>query len=253
MYTSDINTAAGAAANKAEICNKHLGKFFIRSIMAGFYIIVAVLLSNVTAAVLYPTYPQFGRILSAFLFSIAIVLIVFIGGELFTGNNMTMALGVYHKSVSVKDMLKVWVFSYIGNFVGTFLLSAIFVFSGSSRDIMKEYFQSFIDGKLAIPAAELVLRGILCNFMVCLAVWTGTRMKTESGKLVVMFCVIMTFVVCGFEHCIANMGTFSIAWLLLDNVSLSLIGRSMFFVTLGNILGGAVLLALPLKLMSDEK
>ena len=253
MFTSDINTVAGAAANKAEICNKHLGKFFIRSIMAGFYIVVAVLLSNVTAAVLYPTYPQFGKVLSSFLFSIAIVLIVFIGGELFTGNNMTMAMGVYNKSVSVKDMLKVWIFSYIGNFTGALLLSAIFVYSSASKSLMIEYFQSFIDGKLAIPAAELVLRGGLCNFMVCLAVRTGTRMKTERGKLVVMFCVIMTFVICGFEHCIANMGTFSIAYLMLDGVSLSLIGRSMFFVTLGNILGGAVLLALPLKLMSDEK
>ena len=84
-----------------------------------------------------------------------------------------------------------------------------------------------------------------------LAAGKGTRMKSESGKLIVMFCVIMAFVVAGFEHCIANMGTFSIAYLLLGGLPMGLVARSMICVTFGNILGGAVLLALPLKLMSE--
>ncbi len=253
MFTSDIETVSKAAVNKADICNNKLGKFFVRSIMAGFYIVVATLLSNVTAAVLFPTFPQYGKLLGALLFSIAIILIVFIGGELFTGNNMTMAIGVYNKSCSVKDMLKVWLFSYVGNFVGAFIMSGLFVVSGASRQIMIDYYNSFIMNKLSASPMELLVRGILCNFMVCLAVWTGTRMKSESGKLVVMFCVIMTFVVSGFEHCIANMGTFSIAALMLGGLDPMLLLKSMVFVTIGNIIGGAVLLALPLKIMSDEK
>ena len=89
--------------------------------------------------------------------------------------------------------------------------------------------------------------------MVCLAVWTATRMKSESGKLIVMFCVIMTFVVSGFEHCVANMGTFSIGYMLLGGLDLNLILKSMIFVTAGNIIGGSILLGMPLKLMSTEK
>lgn len=255
MYIADIDAAAGAAANKAEVLNKHFGKYFLRSVMAGFYIVVATLLSNVSAAVLYQVeaYRPFAKLTGALLFSIAIVLIVFIGGELFTGNNMTMALGVYHKRVKVADMLKVWVVSYIGNFVGAFVFSAIFFYSGASQGIMIDYYNSFIPAKISATAMELFLRGILCNFMVCLAVWTGTRMKSESGKLIVMFCVIMTFVVSGFEHCIANMGTFPIAYMLLGGLDMGLVMKSMLFVTLGNIVGGAVLLALPLKLMSYDK
>ena len=92
MLTKDVETMAGAAQGKADICEHYPVKFFIRAIMAGFFIVVATILSNVSAAVLYSTYPQFGKLLGAFLFSIAIVLIVFIGGELFTGNNMTMSL-----------------------------------------------------------------------------------------------------------------------------------------------------------------
>lgn len=253
MLTKDVETLAGAAEGKAFVCSNSPGKFFIRAVMAGFFIVVATILSNVSTAVLYPTYPQFGKLLGAFLFSIAIILIVFIGGELFTGNNMTMAMGAYNGSCSWKDVLKVWIVSYIGNFVGAFILSAIFVGSGASRQILIEYYNSFINAKLAAAPLQLFLRGVLCNFMVCLAVLTGTRMKSESGKIIVMFCVIMTFVVSGFEHCIANMGTFSIAYLLYGGLDMALAAKSMFFVTLGNIVGGAVLLAAPLKLMSTDK
>lgn len=253
MLTQDVESMAQAAVNKVDLCNKHIGKYFTRAIMAGFFIVVATILSNVSAAVLYPTYPQFAKLLGAFLFSIAIILIVFIGGELFTGNNMTMAMGAYNGNCSVKDVIKVWGISYIGNFVGAFLLSFLFVESGASHQIMVDYYNSFIDAKLSIAPLQLVLRGMLCNFMVCIAVLTGTRMKSESGKLIVMFCVIMAFVVAGFEHCIANMGTFSIAYLLLGGINLGFVAKSMLFVTIGNIIGGAFLLALPLKIMSADK
>lgn len=252
MSTKEVEMMAHAAFNKAKLCNEQFGKFFIRAIMAGFFIVVATILSNVSAAVLYPTYPQFGKLLGSFLFSIAIVLIVFIGGELFTGNNMTMAMGAYNRECSISDVIKVWAVSYIGNFIGAFLLSAIFIGSGASHQILVDYYNSFVQAKLAAAPVQLVLRGMMCNFMVCLAVLTGTRMKSESGKLIVMFCVIMAFVVAGFEHCIANMGTFSIAYMLLGGLDMGLVAKSMIFVTIGNILGGAVLLALPLKLMSTE-
>ena len=238
---------------KADICEHYPVKFFIRAIMAGFFIVVATILSNVSAAVLYSTYPQFGKLLGAFLFSIAIVLIVFIGGELFTGNNMTMAMGAYAGTCTWKQVLKVWLVSYIGNFVGAFFLSFLFVKSGASHQILVDYYNSFLAAKLSAPPMQLFLRGVLCNFCVCLAVLTGTRMKSESGKLIVMFCVIMAFVVSGFEHCVANMGTFSIAYLLFGSINPVLLAKSMICVTLGNIVGGALLLAAPLKLMSAEK
>ena len=253
MLTEDVASMAQAAKNKADLCDNYFGKYFLRAILAGFFIVVATILSNVSAAVLYPTFPQFGKLLGAFLFSIAIVLIVFIGGELFTGNNMVMAMGFYNHSCTVSKVLKIWIISFIGNFIGAFFLSALFVGSGASRQILIDYYNSFIAGKLDIAPLQLFLRGMLCNFCVCIAVLTGTRMKSESGKLVVMFCVIMAFVAAGFEHCVANMGTFSVAYLLLGGINLAAVAKSMIFVTLGNIVGGAILLALPLKLMSSDK
>ena len=237
MLLTDVAKVAEAAKNKAELCNNHFGKYFMRAVMA---------------AVLYSTYPQFGKLLGAFLFSLAIVLVVFLNGELFTGNNFVMAVGVYNKTVSVKDMVKVWVVSYVGNFVGAILLSAMFVYSKASHAIMVDYYNSFIYTKISAGLPELLLKGILCNFLVCMAVLVGTKLKSESGKLIIMFCIIMSFVVAGFEHCIANMSTFSIGYMLLGNIGTASVIKSMIVVTIGNILGGAVLLGVPVQVMKAE-
>lgn len=176
MLDSDLEIMKKAAFNKADICNNHLGKYFIRAIVAGFFIVVATMLSNVTAAVLLKTYPQFGKLISSIFFSIAIILVVFIGGELFTGNNMVMAMGVYTKTCKVSDMIKTWVISYIGNFVGSFILGGLFVWSNASHQILVDYYRSFIYTKLDATPMELFIRGVLCNFLVCLAVYTGMKL-----------------------------------------------------------------------------
>lgn len=252
MLISEIESISNSAVAKSDLAKNNFGKYFLRAVMAGFYIVVATILSNVSAAVLLPTYPQFGKLLGAFLFSSAIILIVFIGGELFTGNNMTMAIGVYNRACRTKDMIRVWIYSYIGNFVGAFILGSIFVGGGSCKAMLTDYYNSIIMPKLTAAPMELLLRGILCNFMVCLAVLANTKMKSESGKLIVMFLVITAFVVSGCEHCIANMGTFTLAYFYMGGLPMDQVAINMICVTIGNIIGGAIFLALPLKLMSTE-
>jgi nitrite transporter NirC len=78
-------------------------------------------------------------------------------------------------------------------------------------------------------------------------------MKTESGKLIIMFCVIATFVIAGFEHCVANMATFSLAYLILDQAPpIGLVLHNMLFVTIGNMLGGALFLGLPVTILAKK-
>ncbi len=247
MQEKELEIMRDAAIGKATLCNEQLGTYFMRAVVAGFFIVVATILSNVTAAVLLPVSPQAGKLLSSVFFSIAIILVVFIGGELFTGNNLVMAMGVYTKGCRATDLIKVWVFSYLGNFVGAFLLGALFVYSNSCHQLLVDYYNSFIYSKLDATVPELFIRGVLCNFLVCLAVYTGMKLKSESGKMIMMFCIITAFVLAGFEHCVANMGTFSIAYLLLGDIGTAAVMKSQIVVTLGNIVGGAVLLALPLK------
>lgn len=248
MYEKELESFAESAKSKYDLAKNSPWRYLVMAIIAGFFIVVATILSNVTAAVFYKTSPETAKFMGALLFSIAIVLIVFIGGELFTGNNMTMAIGIYNKKVNTGNACRVWLMSYIGNFIGAFILGSLFVLSGCCHDLLKEYYTAIIPGKLNLDPLTLFIRGILCNYLVCLAVFVGKKMASESGKLVVMFCVITTFVISGFEHCIANMGTFTIAALILGNLSAQQLLLSFIFVTLGNIVGGAILFALPLKL-----
>ena len=185
------------------------------------------------------------------MFSIAVLLISMVGGELFTGNNLVMAFGVYDKRVTLGDAGKVWLISYIGNFVGCLILSLIFVWAGASGT--KDYFAGFIGNKLAIPAGQMFFRAVLCNFFVCLGVLCGIKLKSEAAKFLIIVMCISGFVVSGFEHCVANMGIFVTAACLVPGLSVGAMIKSMVIVTLGNMVGGAVLLAWPLRKMSADQ
>lgn len=253
MFSKEIDSFSNASIKKSDMSRNSPFRYMISAIIAGFFIVVATILSNVTAAVFYKNSPEAAKFLGSFLFSIAIVLIVFVGGELFTGNNMTMAFGLYNKKVKLGGTCRVWLMSYIGNFIGAFILGGLAVLSGCASGILTDYYKAIIQSKLELDPLTLFIRGILCNYLVCLAVFVGTKMQTEIGKLVVMFCVITTFVISGFEHCIANMGTFTIAGFLLGGLPFEQVLTSFIFVTLGNIVGGAILFALPIQLSSKQK
>ncbi|MGL5152602.1 MAG: formate/nitrite transporter family protein [Clostridium sp.] len=252
MVKSDVKLIGDIAREKAFLANNNTGKFVLRGIMAGFYLVVAIILSNTVAALMGNISVELSKISSAMTFSIALALICFLGGELFTGSNLVMGIGVYSKSVSVLDLVKVFGLTYIGNFIGNFFISYIFVKSGSNTNLIREYIAPLIEGKLALSPSEMVLRGILCNFIVCICVMANIKMKQEGAKMTVMFWCIFAFVIAGFEHSIANMGIFSIGYFLLGELPLYGVLSSMFWVTIGNIIGGTVLYAYPLYKMAID-
>lgn len=253
MYIEEIATLSIAAGAKTEVCRKSPIKYGLRSIQAGVFIVIATMLSQVIHATFFNSSPAVGKLISSIVFSMAILLVVFQGGELFTGNTMTMTFGYLLEQCTLRDALRVWIFNYIGNFIGAAGLSVLFIASGASRELLTDFYNSFFTSKITISPVELILRGILCNFLVCLAVWTGTRMKSESGKILIITGIITTFVICGFEHCIANMSTFTIGYLLLDGVSLLTLLQHMFFVTIGNMIGGIFLFAIPMYAIRGMK
>lgn len=253
MYISDVEIISKSARNKYELSKNSPRKYITRAIVAGFYLVVAIILSYTIGAILNPNYQEIARIMVAATFSIALALIVFLGGELFTGNNMVMAVGVYTKTCNLKMALKVWCLSYLGNLLGAIIISFLFVKSGASLPLIQEYISGILAAKLNLSAFELFIRGILCNFIVCLGVLSTIRLKSESGKSIMMFWCVFAFVIAGFEHSIANMGIFSVGYFALGGLSMTLIIKNLFWVTLGNIIGGGVLLALPLTYMSIEE
>lgn len=251
MNYEDVQKVSNAAKAKITLLNNNFGKYFMRAIVAGFFIIAAMIFSNVVGNIFSGESPAWGKFLSACVFALAVLLISMIGGELFTGNNFVMAFGAFDKKVSWKDVGKVWLVSYIGNFVGCVILGLIFVLAGASGTA--DYYASFIPNKLALSGSVMFFRAILCNFFVCLGVLCGIKLKEESAKVPMIILCIAAFVISGFEHCVANMGNFFVAYLLVPGLSLSAMLRSMGIVTIGNIVGGAIALAWPLRKMSMDK
>ena len=171
----DVSKVSNAAKAKINLLNKHFNKYFLRAIVAGFFIIAAMIFSNVVGNIFSAEAPYWGKLLSACVFALAVLLISMIGGELFTGNNFVMAFGVFDKQVTWKDTFKVWGVSYVGNFVGCFILGAVFVLAGAAGTA--DYYAAFIPAKLALPIGVMFFRAILCNFFVCLGVLCGIKIK----------------------------------------------------------------------------
>lgn len=251
MNYEDVRKLSNAAKGKESLLNNNFGKYFWRAVVAGFFIVAAMIFSNVTSNIFASESAAWGKFLGAAVFALAVLLISFIGGELFTGNNFVMAFGAFDKQVSWKSVGKVWAVSYIGNFAGCLILSLVFVFAGAAGTA--DYYAGFIGNKLSLPMGEMFFRAVLCNFFVCLGVLCGIKLKEEAAKVPMIILCITAFVISGFEHCVANMATFVTAYALVPGLSVAAMLRSMVVVTIGNIIGGAVILALPLRKMSMDQ
>lgn len=173
-------------------------------------------------------------------FGIALTLVVFAGAELFTGNNMFMTIGLLKKEVTASEVLKVWVFSWVGNLIGSLLLAYLVVASGAISHAAN-FIEKISVAKMTMPAMQLFLRGILCNWLVCLALWTSSRAKSDTAKCILIFWCLFAFVACGYEHSIANMSLLSMSLFAPHGSAISWLGflRNMFYVTMGNIVGGS--------------
>ncbi|EMU52622.1 MULTISPECIES: formate/nitrite transporter family protein [Clostridium] len=242
MYYSDIEKLTNSSKTKKEMADKSIVKYFARAIMAGIFLMLATILSYTIGAVLSSNYPEAAKISGAALFCFAIIAVVFFGGELFTGNNMVMFIGYLKKEVSLKDTMKIWIYSFIGNLIGIVIFAYMFAESGCNFESIKTYIEPIVYGKINLSVSQMIFRGILCNFSVCLAVYSGIRLKSETGKIILMFLCVFTFVLAGFEHSIANLAAFAIAFFSFGGLPMVPVLNNIFWVVIGNILGGGLIL-----------
>lgn len=222
-------------------------KMVVLGIMAGMFIGFAGIASNTAGATI--ANPSVSRLISAAVFPAGLAMVLVAGSELFTGNNLII-ISVLEKKVKVREMLKNWFFVFLGNFIGSAFVAWMVVY-GHTPDL----FEGALADKMVASAlsrvnqsfSEAFIRGVLCNILVCIAVWAAFAAKTVSGKLLMSFWPIMLFVLCGFEHSIADI-YFGIAGILTAieyGIAAEGLSWSSFFlnnllpVTLGNIVGGA--------------
>lgn len=182
------------------------------------------------------------KLLGAFVFPVGLMLVVIAGAELFTGNNL-MTLALFNKNITIKSLIRNWFFVYLGNFIGSIILVIALVYSGIVSESSKELALSIGTSKLSLSFFSALIRGILCNIIVASAVWMGAAAQDIISRIFAIWFPIMLFVLSGFEHSIANMFFIPFAKYLGLNTTWSDIWiKNLIPVTLGNIIGGAIIL-----------
>ncbi len=249
MENETIATAANAARAKAALLQHSPLRYLILSAMAGAYVGLGIVLIFCIGAPLAAAGSGAVKAVMGASFGVALTLVIFAGSELFTGNNMVMTIGLLSRTVSGGALSRIWVMSFLGNLAGSLLLAFAVAGSGVlSKAPGNTFLLGVVAAKMSAPAVELFLRGILCNALVCLAVWMGMRTKDETARLVLIFWCLFAFIGAGFEHSIANMTLLGIGLFLPHDpalVSFAGFARNLTLVTAGNIVGGALLIGLP--------
>ncbi len=222
-------------------------KMLVLGFFAGIFIGFAGIASTVGGAVVENS--SLSRLISACLFPAGMAMVLVAGSELFTGNNLII-IALLEKKITLPQMLKNWIFVFGGNFIGAAFVAFMVVYGHTPDLLGGKLADSVVNAaihRVNLTFMDSFLRGVLCNILVCIAVWAAFASKTVSGKLLMSFWPVMLFVLCGFEHSIADIyfclaGIFAAKeyGITADTLTMSsFLLKNLLPVTLGNIVGGA--------------
>ncbi|MCM3160049.1 formate/nitrite transporter family protein [Metabacillus litoralis] len=233
------------ALKKHKIFYKSPLRYLLRSMLASMFIGFGVIVAFKAGNFFYIEHSPFAYPVAALTFGAAIILIAYGGGDLFTGNTFYFSYTAFQKKMRWVAVIKLWITSYIGNILGACFF-AFFIFSTGlfSEKETTGFLLSVADKKVHLPTYELFFRGILCNWLVCLAFFIPMKLQGDGAKLFTMMLFVFCFFISGYEHSIANMCTFAIAFVSHPPESFTLAGviHNLIPVTIGNLIGGGVLM-----------
>ena len=251
-----------------------LGKLILFGILAGMFIACGASASSV--AMHNISNVGLARFVGGLIFPVGLMMIVLVGGELFTGDCLII-LGLLDKKYNILQAVKVLVVVFVTNLVGSVMLAFFVYESGQwnyTDNLLGAYTIKVALGKTGLGATNAIFSGILCNIFVCMAVLMAAAAKEVTGKIFALFFPIMAFVVSGYEHCVANMyyipagliakqneaytakamEAYNLTQAQIDSLNIkTFFVNNLLFVTIGNIIGGMVFVGLIYYIVSREK
>ena len=251
-FLTPAETVGAIVENGRRVLTQSRSRALVLSLLAGFYIAFgAELMTVVTQDAATFVGSGISRLLGGSVFSLGLMLVVICGAELFTGNSL-LANAALHGEISWLKLAENWLIVLVGNLVGS-LFFAWLMFESRlwQQGNLAEHALRIATVKCQLPFEVALIRGILCNWLVCLAVFMATAARDVTGKMLACFAPIMAFVASGFEHSVANMYFIPTGLLLANELHRddpALTWGNFFMgnllpVTLGNILGGVVFVA----------
>lgn len=251
-----------AAVGKAAL---PLGRMVILGMMAGAFIALGGAASSTAVSGIADV--GMARTLAGVIFPVGLIMIVLTGGELFTGNSLLL-MSALDGRITYKNLIRNLLVVYFSNLAGALLIDVLIVYSGNLNLAdagVGAYAVKTAVGKAAITPVRAVTSGILCNILVCVSILAATAARDAAGKIWAIFFPIFAFVVGGFEHCVANMFYLPVGLMAAKNPqyanrAIEALGvtaeqlngldawgilRNLLFVTIGNLIGGMLFVAVP--------
>jgi formate/nitrite transporter len=237
----------------------------LKSTVLGMLAGAFIALGGFAAAVSSHSIENFGvaKFVAGAIFPVGLIMILLAGTDLFTGN-ILLTVPLVDGRIKLKTVIKNWTIIYLSNFIGALLVAALIYYSGLMEGNSLKlggYALKVAITKSSVTPLKALFSGILCNFLVCLAVWLSFAAKDVIGKIFAIWFPIMAFIIGGFEHSVANMYYFSMGFLAKSNYEFAksygisdsklehlnvgdVLLNNMIPVTIGNIIGGGVLIGI---------
>ena len=244
MYTDTINRCAAVAARVHRTASDSPLSFWIGCLMAGAYVGLGIILIFTLGNLLDPAIRP---LVMGATFGIALTLVIIAGAELFTGHSMFLTFGV--KSGVIDSRQAGWVLlqSWAGNLLGSVAIAALFWAAGGGTLLADNasLLHKVALAKTTAPALVLLAKGVLCNYLVCLAIWMCQRVEGAARFIAIWWC-LLAFIASGYEHSIANMTLLALSWFGQHSADYTLagIGHNLLWVTLGNLISGILMMGL---------
>jgi len=231
------------AHKKKNVLDENIYKYLTRAALASIYICFILIVCLKLAEVFRLQESQFTSVAYPFVFATALVMIIYGGGELFTSNTMYFTISTLAKKTSKLDLIKNWIACYSGNILGCFVFAILYYLTGLPKELPSNHFlTNVVDHKIHASFIQLFFKGILCNWLVCLACFLPSRLKDDTAKILMIFLLVFAFFFSGYEHSVANIAVFTLASIMPHDIAFTFsnVLHNLVPVTLGNIIGGSV-------------
>jgi nitrite transporter NirC len=255
MFMDVIEKVNNSGITKVNLLKKSKAKYVVSSALAGMFVGLGIILIFTVGGVSSAANGPYTRILMGVSFGIALSLVIMCGSELFTGNNAILTISTLSKKTNWKDTWRIWIYSFIGNLIGSVVLAFLYSKTGLATGAVGEFIVKTAATKMAIPVTQLIIRGILCNILVCLAVWCSFKLQSEAAKLIMIFWCLFAFITAGFEHSVANMTLLAISLFIPHTAGVTWSGYAynIALASLGNMIGGIIFVGLTYWYISSDK
>ena len=249
---SHVEKAADAGFGKINLLQDDPLRYMLRSVGAGMGLTLVVFVFWVLKQNLHDI--SIGAVIASGFFGVGLMIIVFTNTELFTSNNMYLAVSSVEGRTSWRQAALLWISCYFGNLAGAILVALLLLGAGSLGQLPPDH--ALFEGalyKAQQTGSVIFFKGILANWIVCLAVRVALRCKEEVAKILALILIVFIFVYLGFEHSIANMGTFAMAMLGGGTLTMGEAVHNLIFSTAGNIVGGVLFVGLPFTYLNPRE